>query len=262
MRKAYADIPFGQIHYVEDGKGQCVILLHQSPLSLNEYKDVIPILGKKYRVLAMDSPGYGKSDGLESYMPIEGYSMCVLDFMDALRISKASIVGSHTGAAIAVEVAVTAPERVDKLILNGCPDYEPEVRKSRLIDPKYDPIKIAMDGSHLMKIWQIARNWSPNFSPESWHRWVVDFLNAGEFDAHQALFKYLIDKRLPLVKMPTLLISGTEDVFYHRRTESAKLIPKSKTRVIEGGGIVVGYEKAKNFAEDILEFLGENENEI
>lgn len=260
MRKAYADIPFGQIHYVEEGKGECVLLLHQSPLSLDEYRDVIPILGEKYRVVAMDTPGYGNSDGLKSYMPMEGYSRCVSDFMDALGIPKASVVGSHTGAAIAVELAVTAPERVEKLILNGCPEYEPEVRKSRLVDTKYDPIKIAADGSHFLRIWQIAKDWSPNFTLESWHRWVVDYLNAGEFDAHQALFRYLIEERLPLVKMPTLFISGTEDVFHHRLTASANLIPGSKTKIIEGGGIVIGYERAESFAQAIREFLEDNNN--
>ena len=257
MRKAYADIPSGQIHYVEEGKGECLLLLHQSPLSVDEYKDVIPILGKEYWVLAIDSPGYGGSDVPNSYIPIEEYSKRVLDFLDALRIPKVSVVGSHTGAAIAVEVAVMAPDRVVKLILNGCPDYEPEVRKSRLTDQKYDPIKIIADGSHLIRIWKIAQNWSPNCTPESWHRWVVDFLNAGELDAHQALFRYLIDKRLPLLKMPTLLISGTEDVFYSRLRESAKLIPKCKIEIIEGGGIIVCYERAKDFAEAVLEFLRE-----
>jgi pimeloyl-ACP methyl ester carboxylesterase len=255
MRKAYADIPSGQIHYIEEGEGECLLLLHQSPLSVDEYKDMIPILGKVYRVLAMDTPGYGKSDVPHSYIPIEEYAKRVLCFLDALGISKVSVVGSHTGGAIAVEAAVLAPERVAKLVLNGCPDYEPDVRKSRLVDSKYDPIKIAADGSHLKRIWQIAQNWSPNFSPESWHRWVVDFLNAGELDAHQALFRYLIDKRLPLLKMPTLLISGTEDVFYHRLMESAKLIPDCKTKIIEGGGIVIAYERAKEFGEAILEFL-------
>jgi pimeloyl-ACP methyl ester carboxylesterase len=260
MRRGYADIPSGQIHYVEEGQGECVLLLHQSPLSVDEYKDVIPILGKEYRVLAMDTPGYGGSAVPPSYIPIEEYAKRVLYFLDAVGISAVSVVGSHTGAAIAVEVAVSAPERVVKLILNGCPDYEPEVRKSRLIDSKYDPINIAPDGSHLIRIWQIAQDWSPNFSPESWHRWVVDFLNAGELDAHQALFRYLIDKRLPLLKMPTLLITGTEDVFYHRLMESAELIPDCKTKIIEGGGIVIGYERAKEFAKTILEFLREKED--
>lgn len=259
MKRGYVDLPVAQIHYVTDGDGKCVLLLHQSPLSSDEYRDVIPIIAKQYKVLAMDTPGYGRSDTPYSYWAIEDYAKCVISFLDALNVSKVNVVGSHTGAAIGVEVVLLAPERVNKLIMNGCPDYEPEVRKSRLTDRKYEPIKVEEDGSHLIRIWQIARNWSPNLTPMSWHRWVVDYLNAGGLDAHQALFKYLIDKRLPLIERPTLLISGTEDVFHHRIKASEKLIPRCKIKIIEGGGIVIGYERAKEFAEAVLQFLGESD---
>lgn len=255
MKRAYVDGPVGQIHYITVGDGEVVLLLHQSPLSSDEYRDVIPILGRRYRVLAMETPGYGKSDTPKSYFTIKDYADAVVDFLDALNVTNANIVGSHTGAAIGVEVAVFWPERVNKLILNGCPHYEPEVRKARLTDTKYDPMGIKEDGSHLIKIWEIARNWSPNLGPESWHRWVVDYLIAGELDAHQALFRYIIEERLPLIKCPTLLISGTEDVFHHQLEASRSLIPNCKTRIIQGGGIVIGYEKGKEFAQAILDFL-------
>jgi pimeloyl-ACP methyl ester carboxylesterase len=121
-------------------------------------------------------------------------------------------------------------------------------------------MRIKEDGSHLIKKWEIARNWSPSLSPESWHRWVVNYLVAGELDAHQALFRYMIEERLPLIQSPTLLISGTEDVFHHQLEASERLIPDCKTKVIEGGGIVIGYEKGEEFAQAILEFLMEPEN--
>jgi pimeloyl-ACP methyl ester carboxylesterase len=58
-----------------------------------------------------------------------------------------------------------------------------------------------------------------------------------------------------------LLISGTEDVFYHRIRASEKLIPRCKIKIIQGGGIVIGYERPKEFAEAISEFLGESESQ-
>lgn len=257
MKRAYVDIPMGQIHYLVEGNGEPILLLHQTPLSSNEYAEMMPILGKKYRAIAMDTPGYGKSDPPPRKYRIEDYAGCVIDFLDALGISKACIVGTHTGASIAVELAVSWPDRVDGLVLNGCPHYEPEVRKARLTDPKYHPMEIREDGSHLMKPWKVARDWSPRLRPESWHKWVVDYLVAGAYaeSAHQALFRHDVEPLLPLIKSPTLLISGTEDVFYHRLEPTKRLIRHCKTKIIEGGGIVIGYERAEEFGKAILEFL-------
>lgn len=257
MKRAYVDIMIGQIHYIFEGGGKPILFLHQSPLSSSEYSGVIPIVGKSFRAIAMDTPGYGMSDPAPEEYSIENYARYVICFMDALGISKANIVGTHTGASIAVEIAVQYPQRVDTLVLNGCPHYEPEVRKARLTDSKYLPVEIKEDGSHLIKLWETYRNWSPNLRPESWHRSVVDYLVAGSHaeDAHHALFRHDVEPRLPLIKSPTLLISGTEDVFFDRLEATKKLIPRCRTKVIDGGGVVVSYERAEKFAEAILEFL-------
>jgi pimeloyl-ACP methyl ester carboxylesterase len=188
---------------------------------------------------------------------MEQYAECTIAFMDALNISKASIVGTHTGASIAVEMAVRHKERIEKLVLNGCPVYEPEVRKSRLTDPNYAVMKIEGDGSHLIKLWENQKKWSPKLKPESWHRSVVDYLVAGFHaeDAHQAVFRHDVEPLLPLIGAPTLLISGTEDIFYPLLDSTKNLIPNCQTRVIEGGGVVMAYEKAEEFSEAILDFL-------
>jgi pimeloyl-ACP methyl ester carboxylesterase len=255
MKKAYANTPSGQIHYLTEGEGRPLLLLHQLPLSSDEYREMIPAIGKRFQALCIDIPGYGHSDEPDRYYTIEDYASSVIQFLDALNIGKASIVGTHSGAAISVEVAAAYPERVDRLILNGCPYLPPEERKARLADPKYDPMKIEKDGSHLIKIWEKARGWSPHSDPLYWHRWVVDCLNSGERDAHQALFRYEMEKRLPLIKCPILLIYGTEDFLYSRMKDTEELIPGCKTKVIEGGGFILGYERAGEFSEAILEFL-------
>jgi pimeloyl-ACP methyl ester carboxylesterase len=257
MKRGYVDIAMGQIHYVSEGSGEPVLLLHQVPLSSKEYSSVIPLIGKRFRAIAMDNPGYGMSDPLPEDASMEQYAECTISFMDALNISKASIVGTHTGASIAVEMTVRHKERIQKLILNGCPVYEPEVRKSRLTDPNYAVMKIEEDGSHLTKIWENQKKWSPNLKPESWHRSVVDYLVAGFHaeDAHQAVFRHDVEPLLPLIKAPTLLISGTEDIFCHLLESTKNLIPNCQTKIIEGGGVVIAYEKAEEFSEAILDFL-------
>ncbi len=257
VRRAYADIPEGQIHYQTEGSGETIILLHQTPLSSDEYSDMISILGKSYRVVAMDTPGYGNSFSPLQRYEIMDYARCFISFMDVLGIDKANVVGDHTGASIAVEAAVSHPERLDKLILCGCPHYEPEERKAKLTDSRYVQMDIRKDGSHLLKIWELPTGFAPHSKPESWHRVVVDYLVAGfrAADAWHAVFRYDIEPRLSLITCPTLLISGNEDLFLHRIETTAGLIPRCRTKIIEGGGDVIAYERYEAFAEAIVEFL-------
>jgi pimeloyl-ACP methyl ester carboxylesterase len=257
MKKAYADLPEGQIHYLTAGEGEPLVLLHQTPLSLDEYRDMIPFLAKSNKVIAMDSPGYGKSYRPKRKYEIKDYAQCVMIFLDSLGVKKANVVGSHTGAAIAVEASVTDPEHFEKIILSGCPIYKEGEPQRRLKDPKFQPMEIRADGSHLTQIWQIRREWDPNGQPENWNRAVIDHLMAGSAaeDAHHALWNYPISQRLPLIKHATLLISGTEDVFFNRLEYTKSLIPRCRIQVIEGGGIVIAHSKYKEFAEAVLDFL-------
>lgn len=257
MKRAYADTAEGQIHYCTDGSGELLLLLHQTPLSSEEYALMIPILATKYRVFAMDTPGYGNSGkGLRKYL-IEDYARRVLGFLDAIGIRRTSIVGHHTGALIAVEVAVTHPERVDKLILSGCPYYEAGVAERLLNDDRFQPMQIKEDGSHIIKMWQVAKSYSPQSKPEVWNKVVTNNLKAGEDaeDGHHAVFKYRTQERLPLIKCPTLVLSGTRDVFYKRVDVVKNLIARSRIKIIDGGGVWVGFEMPQEFAEAILEFL-------
>jgi hypothetical protein len=54
-RRAYVDIPEGQVHYQTAGSGEPILLLHQTPQSSDEYAMcLMPILAEKYHVIAMD----------------------------------------------------------------------------------------------------------------------------------------------------------------------------------------------------------------
>ena len=61
MKRAYINIPMGQIHYRIDGRGEVLILLHQATLASDEYSEMIPLLADKFQVIAPDIPGHGNS---------------------------------------------------------------------------------------------------------------------------------------------------------------------------------------------------------
>jgi len=154
MKRAYADVPEGQIHYRIEGSGEPVLLLHAATTSSLEYAKVIQFMSKSYCAIAPDFLGNGDSDQPPYQYQVEDHARSVVSFMDSLNIKKAYVVGHHCGGKVALELAVTRPERVKKLVLSSI-GYQSEAGEIIVVN---DPVKdldftsrvdIKPDGSHL-----------------------------------------------------------------------------------------------------------------
>jgi pimeloyl-ACP methyl ester carboxylesterase len=261
MKRSYVDIHEGQIHYQMDGSGENLLLLHSTGMSSEEYFQMIPILARTHRVIAMDLLGYGNSDKPPLGFRIEDHALSIVHFLDALGFKKTSIAGHHGGSRLAVEIAATWPERVDKLVLSGCPWYSSEERQVLPNDPKFSPLEIKGDGSFMMELWHTFRSLcQTELKPEVMCKMMAAALMAGTgfHDLHQAAFHHDIEPRLRLIKSPTLLVAGTKDMFYSQLETISQVIPQSKTQVINGAGNFTCLEKPDEFAQAILDFLKGN----
>jgi pimeloyl-ACP methyl ester carboxylesterase len=108
VRHGYADTPLGQLHYAEAGSGPAIVLLHQTPRSLDEYRELMPLLGATHRAIAMDMYGFGLSAKPEGRQSVEQYAAGVLALVDALGVDEFVVMGHHTGSSVAIEVAAAA----------------------------------------------------------------------------------------------------------------------------------------------------------
>ena len=97
-RRGFAEVADGVVHYAEAGSGPAVLLLHQTPRSWDEYRDVLPLLGARFRAIAMDTIGFGESSKPPWEATIERFARVALDLLDALGVERASVVGHHTAA--------------------------------------------------------------------------------------------------------------------------------------------------------------------
>jgi pimeloyl-ACP methyl ester carboxylesterase len=258
IRRSYADTPEGQIHYAEAGHGKPVLLLHQSPRSWDEYRDVLPILGQKYRAIAMDTVGFGDSYRLKGEASIEVFARGVIQLLDALSIRRASIVGHHTGGVVAVEVAAVYPDRVEKLILSSTPYVDAEDRERRKTRPPIDEVEEKPDGFHLTELWQRRLPLYPKARPDLLRRFVVDALKVwDDVEAgHRAVNAYPMEERVPLIKAPTLVLAGTDDPFSYPRMKSlSEHIPGSRIAVIQGGMVPMVDQMPEEFAAAVMDFL-------
>ena len=108
------------LQYYEAGEGHPVILLHGSgpgATGWSNFSGNIEALARQFRVLAVDMPGWGLSDActVDRLDHVEA----AIQFMDALGIEKAHLVGNSFGGGIGLRIATKHPDRVGKLVLMG-----------------------------------------------------------------------------------------------------------------------------------------------
>jgi len=109
----------GPVAYQERGAGVPLVLLHANPGDHRDFDAVIPALAERFRVIAVDWPGYGAS------MPsadVEAVSIPWLvgvlrEFLDALALPSAILIGNSVGGTVAARLAIESPERVRALVL-------------------------------------------------------------------------------------------------------------------------------------------------
>jgi len=109
-----------RMHYNEAGSGHPVILIHGSGAGATgwtNFRTNIPALADRFRVLAVDMPGWGQSD------PVPGAAYRhpdqLVEFMDAVGIEKAALVGNSMGGVISIAAAARYPDRVSHLVTMG-----------------------------------------------------------------------------------------------------------------------------------------------
>jgi len=274
MKKAYAETREGLVHYVEEGSGDPLLLIHETPRSWRMYAGMIPRL-TAHRVIAMDTLGFGNSDEAPADYSIGDYAANVVSFMDALGLSRAHIFGDHTGAAIAVETAIVAPQRVGRIILSGLPFWLTEVERVGRYQQvaARDLISREADGSHLARIWQylmksrIPGGGSNGLAPadlELLSEITLDALKAGPAWKRMELLMAIYDPapRLPLIQAPVLAVGVTGEgasIYTKRPREVAALVAGGKARVMEGVDGRVIYTHAKEVSEIVDKFLRNSE---
>ncbi len=113
----FVQVMGARIRYRTDGQGPYVLLLHGLGASLETWNWTLPALRDRYTTIALDFPGFGRSEALASTLIPEGAAQAVLAFMDALGLHKAALIGSSLGGAIATLAAGTAPDRFTAVVL-------------------------------------------------------------------------------------------------------------------------------------------------
>ncbi len=232
VRRAYADLPHGQVHLREvraDTGATPLVCLHMSPASGLVYERLMARLGSTRTVIAPDTPGFGASDPLPAYPEIGDYADVVLALVEELGLpGPVDLMGYHTGSFIAVEVARRRPDLVRRVVAVSMPVFsDEELVRFRALYSK-DPI-FTEDGGRLLEKW----------------RWFVDFFGVGRVNTvedaariflarlsggerhwwgHHAAFRYDAVAALESLRTPLLVLNPDDDLTAHTRLAAPHLV--------------------------------------
>jgi len=271
--KGYADGPFGQIHYQvadprsgatggrEDGTDtSTLILCHQSPSSSEMFRAAYALLAQAgIRAIGVDTPGFGQSDPPVGKHSIGGYASAVVAVMDHLNIGQAAILGHHTGASIAAEVAATWPGRIERVILNGPPvmtqDERETVSNAIHSAPRATPVA---DGQHLVDLWTKRMQFTPGWTNlDAMHNGIVQMLIAGDCDlaGFDAAFDHDITEPMLKIKQPCLILTNTGDDLYAAAQRARELRPDFSYHELIGGTHDIVDEQTGAWVAAVAEFV-------
>lgn len=233
----YTDSPWGQVHYRRSGEsGPWVVLFHESPLSSEVYRDVLPRLGRTARALAFDTPGYGASSPPPSdATEIPEYARVLADAATTLGVRRPVLAGVHTGASIALEVAHALPDGAAALALTGVALLSDEERAEYLAS--WTPsIPFDLEGSQFSWAVERYRRIWPDLTPAMLHLAVLELLRTGNrYDwAYRAAFRH--DPTEPLRTAPgrVLLLDPEFDLLADKDAVAMRVRPDAELTVMPG----------------------------
>jgi pimeloyl-ACP methyl ester carboxylesterase len=107
------------LHYLVEGRGPAVVLLHGLGGFAASWRHNIAPLAARATVYALDLPGFGRSGKPRAHYGLGYFARALHGFLEGLGISRTSLVGHSLGGAVAVTYALTHPTRVERLALLG-----------------------------------------------------------------------------------------------------------------------------------------------
>ncbi len=222
VRHGYVDNRYGQLHYTratpavsKSARKTPVAMFHQTVNSSIESRGLFEELAKDRVVIAIDTPGYGGSDGPAETITIEAYATAIAEGLRGLgygRRQPIDVIGLHTGALIAAELAIAEPATIRRAVLSGV-YVVPEERWNKALAslPTYRSSAEYFDWfvAMLPRLREYAQQ--RGIPDDVWGRITAESLRPlvrREY-GHDAAFRYAAraGERLPRVTQPVLLLA-------------------------------------------------------
>ena len=248
----FVDVDGCRTHYRRAGKGRPLVFLHGA----SGAPVVLPFMEKlatRYDVLVPDHPGYGQSAEPDWLENIHDVAYFYLDFLKALKLEKAVIVGSSMGGWMAMEMAVRDTSRIGSVVLVSpaglfAPGAEPadifllpqeEMVRKLFHDQKYAQARLAIPET-----------------PESIDLGLKNRHTTARLAWEPRLQDPFLAKWLHRIDVPVSIVWGAQDAILPVATahEIKRLLPKAELNIFENCGHLPQVEQMERFCDVIFGF--------
>jgi pimeloyl-ACP methyl ester carboxylesterase len=248
-------LPFDDV-----GEGRAVVLLHAGVADRTMWAEHLgPLARQGHRVVAMELPGFGEAP----LAPGEQAPWAdVLQTMDEAGIERAALVGNSFGGAVAMRLAVVAPERVSALALISAP--APGLDPSPELEAAWEAEEAALArGDVEAAVAAVVDAWTLPGAPDALRNRVAAMqrrtfaLQVETPEAPEAPDPVGDLDALARVKVPALVAAGEFDMpdFLQGAERLAQALPAADHRVIEGAGHLAPLEAPVAFRALVLDLL-------
>ncbi len=223
------------INYIDVGQGEPVLLLHGWGSNCDAFRFIINSFSDRFRMIALDFPGFGKSDVIDEPWDVSDYVDFTVKFIEKLGLRSPTLVGHSFGGRVIIKMVGSGLVEPSKIILMDSAG----VKHKRSLASK---IKLA---SFKTVKWFLLLPVIRNFSAKALDR-ARAFFGSADYNSAPAVMRTTLVKvvnedlcsYMSGIKAPTLLIWGDkdEDTPLSDAKTMEKLIPDSGLCVIKGGG--------------------------
>lgn len=263
----FAEIAGARVHYVDEGSGPPVVLIHGFASSMHTWRGVRQALKPSHRVIALDLKGFGYTDRPEGDYSPRAQAELVLALLDARGVDEPVALVAHSwGSSVALQLALLAPKRVSRIALYDAWVYEEQLPTTFHV-AKLGGVGEAIIGGFYdqrsddkMGLAFYDRNYVTEEMIEGVER---DLERPGTKAAALAAIRgqrYAeVQKSYPMITQPTLLLWGREDritrLEYGERL--AKELPNARLVVYPQCGHFPMYEAKGSSTNELRAFLAE-----
>jgi pimeloyl-ACP methyl ester carboxylesterase len=267
-------VHLGEVHtrYLEAGSGPPLLLLHGAGESATDWRWVMPPLARRNRVVALDLPCSTRKPSGE-HSP-ETAAELVDKFLSLIGVENACVVGNSMGGLVALQLALSRPERVSALALVSSAGLGREVHPAiaNLSAPMYGDTAVAWARTPLGALQRLAMRsallfYCPMRIPQPWLSEQYELALLPHFLPATLAFlrtqldvsgqrRVLLDE-LPRLQMPTLVVWGNEDPVFplEQASRAADRLRSASVTVIPECGHLPQVEQPRRFAEAVEDFL-------
>lgn len=253
------------LYYEQHGEGPDDLILIGGLSSDHQvWKSTLRHFSKHFRILIFDNRGAGKSSTPDYPYTTEMMANDVLQLMDLLGIKRAHVLGHSMGGCIAQQMALLAPEKINKMIV-ACSRAKPNALANMALTMREKlqaaGMPVEMLAEYVMPLLFSETFLQNEMQVKGFIQWTMQnpHPQSAMGFSHQlhAVKTHNVSDRLSVIHAPTLVIAGDEDILMPKA--SAKIFSESLENsdfiVISDCAHMPHVEKSREFAEQVMQFL-------